>query len=254
MLGMERAGRPASSLSGRDPAVRGADDRARAWVVSPRLLVAQAVVAALTSAGAHVELHAWESLVIDAFTSAEPGSTQHVIVVLDELDGADAVDRISRTVRAGDVRVAVVLPQTESTWWIPLLDEPAVDVVTTATSLDELVDVVARFAAGARLLPTETRETLRAGWSEALDNHRHVVSLVQTLTPQQLRVLELLADGHRVREIARLMGVADGTVRSHVRTLRAKLGARTQIEAVAMLRQVDLDTPVSPGEVDAAGP
>lgn len=253
MPGMERAARPATSLLRPDVAVRGADDRGRAWVVSPRLLVAQAVVAALTSVGVDVELHAWESLAIDAFTNAGSGSPQHVIVVLDEFDGAKEVNRISRIVGVGDVRVAVVVPGTAPTWWIPLLDESAVDVVTTATSLDELVDMVARFAAGERLLPTETREALRAGWAAALDKHRQVVSLVRTLTPTQLRVLELLADGHRVREIARLMGVADGTVRTHVRALRAKLGARTQIEAVAMLRQVDLDTPGAPGAGDARG-
>ena len=61
---------------------------------------------------------------------------------------------------------------------------------------------------------------------------------MQSLSPQQLKVLELLASGRRVAEVAELLGVADGTVRSHVKALRAKLGARTQLEAVAMLRQV----------------
>ena len=240
MLGMERAAGRSAPRVGPDDAARGSDRRVTTWVVSPRLLVAQAVVAALASAGSDVELHAWESVVVDVLAHAEPGSTRHVVVVFDEPDGADAVDRVVMMVRAGDVRVAVVVPDSAATWWLPLLDEPAVDVVTT-TSLDELADVVARFSAGDRLLPPETRRVLRAGWSEALDNRRHVVALVQTLTPQQLRVLELLADGHRVREIARLIGLADATVRSHVRTLREKLGAKSQIEAVAMLRKVDLD-------------
>ena len=33
------------------------------------------------------------------------------------------------------------------------------------------------------------------------------------------------------------MGVAEGTVRSHVKALRAKLGASTQLKAVAMYHQ-----------------
>ena len=33
------------------------------------------------------------------------------------------------------------------------------------------------------------------------------------------------------------MGVAEGTVRSHVKALRAKLGASTQLKAVAMFHQ-----------------
>ncbi len=64
------------------------------------------------------------------------------------------------------------------------------------------------------------------------------MSLIATLSPRQQRVLELLASGRRVHEVAELLGVTDGTVRSHVKTLRNKIGARTQLEAVAMLRQV----------------
>lgn len=224
-------------MPGPDDAARGGGPHATAWVVSPRLLVAQAVVAALRSVGSDVELHAWESVVVDASAGGGATSTRHVVAVFDEPDGPEAVDLIIRMVRSGDLRVAVVLQHSGATWGLPLLDEPAVDVVTTAPSLDELASMVERFAAGDRLLLPETRRALQADWSAALDSRRQVLALVRTLTPQQLRVLGLLAEGLRVREIAQLMGVTDSTVRSHVRALRARLGARSQIEAVAMLRQ-----------------
>ena len=107
-----------------------------------------------------------------------------------------------------------------------------------ATSVLQLARVVQRFAAGERLMDLEKRTEMREAWAKALDRRQHLVQLVHTLTPQQLRVLELLSSGRRVREVAELLGVTSGTVRSHVKTLRGKLGAKTQLEAVAVLRQV----------------
>ena len=225
---------------------RTASARPTTWVVSPRLLVAQAVTAALASVGADVELHAWETLGHELRRGAGDAGPRHVVVVFDDLDSARVVAEVERVVGDTDVHVALVVPDSHGATWGALLDEPAVDVIESATSLSELADAVDRFTEGTRLLDPDKRRALRAAWVEALDNRRHVVALVQTLSPQQLRVLELLAFGHRVKEVASIMGVAEGTVRSHVRALRAKLGVRTQLEAVAMLRQVQEPSVVIP--------
>ena len=45
------------------------------------------------------------------------------------------------------------------------------------------------------------------------------------------------ATGRRVSEVGAELGVSSGTVRSHVKSLRAKLGAPTQLKAVAMFHQ-----------------
>jgi DNA-binding NarL/FixJ family response regulator len=208
-----------------------------AWVVSPHLLVAQAVAAALVSTGAPVEMHAWDTLVADARAAAGAGE-RHVVAIFEGLDNHGAVDVIGRLVALGDVRVVVVTSGPEAIWWGGLLDSSAVEVVTVATSVAQLTEVVERFLAGDDLMEPERRLALRSAWQEALDKRRHLISLMRTLSPQQLRVLELLATGRQVAETAELLGVASGTVRSHVRSLRSKLGAKTQLEAVAMLRQV----------------
>ncbi len=247
MLGLPDAAQVGSSSLPPDDDP-GARTDLTAWVVSPRLLVAQAVTAALVSAGSDVELHAWEGLRSDVATRGSGGRPRHVVVVFDDADCERVVDEVKALVRTGDVRVAVVAPDPGSQLWAELLEEPDVDVIVTARSLGDLVEAIERFAAGDRLLAPDRRRALRAAWAEALERRRLMVSIVESLSPQQRRVLELLASGHRVREIASLMGLADGTVRSHVRTLRAKLGARSQIEAVAMLRQADaVVTPDVPG-------
>lgn len=208
------------------------------WVVSPHLLVSQAVGAALGAEGVPVAVHAWETFVHEAEVAISQGATLHVVVILDALDSRGVREKITRLLALGEVRIAVVTAGPPAPWWGGLLEGEAVEVVSMATSVLQLARVVQRFASGERLMDLEKRAEMRDAWAKALDRRQHLVQTVRTLTPQQLRVLELLSSGRRVREVAELLGVTSGTVRSHVKTLRGKLGAKTQLEAVAMLRQV----------------
>ncbi len=208
-----------------------------AWVVSPHRLVAQAVVAALQAAGSPVEMHAWETLDDEVRAGGARAGPHHMVAIFDGLDSLDVVHDVSRLVALGGVRVAVVTSGPALRWG-GLLEDTAVDVVTSSTNVTQLVEVVDRLLAGDRLMDAESRLALRVAWQDALDKRRHLMFAMRTLSPQQLRVLELLASGRQVASVAEVLGVAPGTVRSHVKSLRSKLGARTQLEAVAMLRRV----------------
>jgi PAS domain S-box-containing protein len=63
---------------------------------------------------------------------------------------------------------------------------------------------------------------------------------VPMLTPRQLEVLELLAEGKSVREIGKELYLSEATVRNHVRSLLQALGAHSQLEALARARQAGL--------------
>lgn len=54
------------------------------------------------------------------------------------------------------------------------------------------------------------------------------------LTPRESLVLELLTDGRQVNDIARELGITVHTCRGYVKTLLAKLGAHSQLEAVVI--------------------
>ena len=56
------------------------------------------------------------------------------------------------------------------------------------------------------------------------------------LTPRQLQVLRLLAEGVTARGIATRLGLAETTVRNHIRAVLGELGAHSQLEAVARAR------------------
>ena len=66
---------------------------------------------------------------------------------------------------------------------------------------------------------------------------------VRRVTARELEVLALIADGYSTREIAQMLWITDETVRTHVRRLLSRLGARTRAHAVAIAYRDGLWTP-----------
>jgi DNA-binding NarL/FixJ family response regulator len=64
--------------------------------------------------------------------------------------------------------------------------------------------------------------------------------LVEPLTPREIQIVELVADGLSNREIAHRLGVSDETVKFHLGGIFGKLGASNRTDAVrrALRRQL----------------
>jgi two-component system NarL family response regulator len=54
------------------------------------------------------------------------------------------------------------------------------------------------------------------------------------LSPRELKVLSLIAEGKSNKLIAAQLGITEGTVRTHVTNLMSKLGAASRTEAAMM--------------------
>lgn len=61
------------------------------------------------------------------------------------------------------------------------------------------------------------------------------------LTPQQSRVLALLAQGKLNKQIAYELSVSEATVKAHVTAILKKLGVRSRTQAVIMSRRFSID-------------
>lgn len=85
-----------------------------------------------------------------------------------------------------------------------------------------LIEAVRAVASGQRYLPPATAARL----VEAMESER--------LTPRELDVLRLLAQGERNREIADTLGLAEPTVKIHVNNLLRKLQAKDRTEAAVI--------------------
>ena len=73
----------------------------------------------------------------------------------------------------------------------------------------------------------EAADLESAGLPEAVD-------LVEPLTRREQEVLELLAEGLPNKAIAARLGISDQTVKFHVASISAKLGATNRTEAVRL--------------------
>lgn len=54
------------------------------------------------------------------------------------------------------------------------------------------------------------------------------------LTPRELEILALLAEGQSNKAIARNLGISDGTVKLHVKAILRKLGVHSRVEAAVL--------------------
>lgn len=57
-------------------------------------------------------------------------------------------------------------------------------------------------------------------------------TVIEPLTPRELQVLELVAEGLGNRAIAERLGISDQTVKFHVASISGKLGAMNRTDAV----------------------
>jgi DNA-binding CsgD family transcriptional regulator len=63
------------------------------------------------------------------------------------------------------------------------------------------------------------------------------------LTQREKQVLDLLCSGASYREVARVLGIAEGTVQTYVKSLYEKLGVSSKAEAVRVAYESALVSP-----------
>jgi len=92
----------------------------------------------------------------------------------------------------------------------------------------DVISAVRRAAQGEILVPARRLAALLARRRERAERSRRLDSL----TPREREILALMSEGMDNREVAAHLHVSYATVRSHVRHLLGKLGARSKLEAV----------------------
>lgn len=68
-----------------------------------------------------------------------------------------------------------------------------------------------------------------------------LASRLAQLTPQQFRVLMLLAEGLLNKQIAARLGLAENTVKVHVTAVLSKLECHSRTQAAVLVKSLDLD-------------
>ena len=66
------------------------------------------------------------------------------------------------------------------------------------------------------------------------------LAIADPLTPRESSVLELLSEGQSNKDVARALGIAPETVKSHVKSIFEKLGVERRTQAVSRARGLGL--------------
>jgi DNA-binding NarL/FixJ family response regulator len=70
----------------------------------------------------------------------------------------------------------------------------------------------------------------------------NLIRRLQTLTPQQTRVLSMLGEGLLNKQIAYELGVSEATVKAHVSAILQKLSVDSRTQAVIQLAKIGTDS------------
>jgi DNA-binding NarL/FixJ family response regulator len=153
-------------------------------------------------------------------------------VHLPVFDGIEATRRITSGSKARGVRVPRVIVLTTfdfDEYVFRSLQAGASGFLLKRTRAEELVDAVLTVAAG-NALPTPGSTTALV--SRFTERSGDRAPLPSALTSRECDILSLVAQGLSNQEIGDALAISIETVRTHVKRVYAKLGARDRVHAV----------------------
>ncbi len=171
---------------------------------------------------------------------AEAASGEEALAVCGDGSGIDLV--------LMDLRFGDGLSGVEATRRIRSLPAaPSVLVVTNYDTDADILNAIEAGASGYLLKDSNPAELLAAVLAAArgasalspavasklMSRMRHPTV---SLTPREQQILEAVADGRSNRDIARLLFLSEGTVKTHLTNVFGKLGVRSRTAAVAAAR------------------
>ncbi|GIE77122.1 DNA-binding response regulator [Actinoplanes philippinensis] len=160
------------------------------------------------------------------------------VVVMDVrmpgIDGIEATRRIVASGSAARVLVPTTFRHDEYVWGA--VQAGASGFLLKRASPERLIDAVLTIAAGDSLIdPAVTRDLLDRFVSAGAATAGSAESrLLDRLTGREREVLRLVAEGYTNAEIAGLLTLAESTVKTHVKRILAKIGARDRAQAVVI--------------------
>jgi two-component system nitrate/nitrite response regulator NarL len=201
-------------------------------VVEDHALLAQSLVIALNAEGcpARVGTLISPTMLLQQVRTCRPG------VVLLDLDlGAlgDGLDLVQPLTELG-ARVLVVSGTTDRVRLAETVERGAVGFLSKTAPFEQLLSTVLDVVAQRPVLSTARRYELMAELRSARAARSKNLAPFKTLTPREQMVLSALAQGQRAETIATAAFLSEATVRSQIRGVLAKLGVKSQLEAVAL--------------------
>lgn len=123
------------------------------------------------------------------------------------------------------------------------MDHGAAAFIHKSASVEQIRDVLNAVLAGDIWQPVEDDH------AEMRQDELDIAERMGELTPQQFRVLMMLADGLLNKQIAHELGISEATVKAHMTAIFRKLEVSNRTQAALLVNQLSVEAP----ENSAAG-
>ena len=214
----------------------------------PNLLIADdhplfraALRQAASEAMADLQVHEAESL--EGVLAALDAAPDTDLILLDlHMPGNHGLAGLA-AIRAQFPAVAVVLVSANEDPQVirRALDHGAAGYIPKSAGLDEMREAIRTVLDCDQWLPPSLRSAVeRAG---SLPGDADLAARLASLTPQQFRVLSLVAEGLLNKQIADRLEVQERTVKAHLSAIFEKLGVRNRTHAGVVLRELEIGDP-----------
>ena len=150
---------------------------------------------------------------------------------LNDGTGADAAAAIRRV--APNAKHIFLTREDSDVARFAALESGASGFIHKSRAASEVVDAIRKVAGGGTLITPSAIATL-------INRRRQMDSQRESLTAREKEVLRLMAEGVSSRDIATKLGISYATVRTHIRSLDAKLGVHSKVQAIVKARELAL--------------
>lgn len=135
------------------------------------------------------------------------------------MNGIDATREITR--KYPGTRVLVLSMESDRFFVVEVLKAGATGYLLKDTAFAELSDAISTVAGGETYLPRKISTLLVKDFLQCIPENMTLV--YQNLTPREREVLQLVADGKSIKEIAHQLGVSPKTVENQRQAIMQKL-------------------------------
>jgi two-component system, NarL family, nitrate/nitrite response regulator NarL len=195
-------------------------------------LLTEALASMLSAQGHVIEGIAYSA---DEFLRVVAESDPDVCLLDVNLAGGTEGLTVAREVleRHPRTKVIILSAVSEASVVAEAIDAGVVGFVRKDQNASKIISTLERVAAGEMAIDGDLlRAAVRATPTTPRSDTRRMLSF---LTAKERAVLLLLVDGSSTAEIARSMGIATSTARTHVQNVLVKLGAQSRLQASAMV-------------------
>lgn len=213
--------------------------------MSPRFLVVEdhplfAEAIKLVIGGAYPSAFIAEASSLDAARATLQSNDQFDVVLLDlSMPGTSGLDGVLELrARYPKLPIVIVSAMEDPRIIHEVMSLGAAGFISKSTRGADLAKAIQDVIAGTVVLP--------AGYqppdsSEANECASDLNSRLTMLTPQQVRVLQMLRHGLLNKQIAHELGVGETTVKAHVSEILRKLKVSSRTQAVIEVAKIDFD-------------